>query len=352
MSNIVTGEVQANEGGYKPFTWGAGTTVTKKDGSAMSIAEAMKAGGLDFEVALHGGGAQVKVPGSPPRFVKDTQRFYTVRMDTLGILGNVGKSYRILQPVECFQFASDIVDSGEAVIEVVGSIKRGVKMFLSARLPQTEIKVKGIDEGLTPYLTLINGFNGGQSVTGFVSLRRPACQNELSYLLKEAPRVFRVRHTSTMQDKLAIQNGRQALGITVKYVAEFEDQIAKLLAQKVTEKQLDIFLNKLLPIPEVETTTMKLKDGRVVEAKNRGIKVATETQDKIREIYLTADNLNNIRGTAFGLLNACSEYSQHVVEGRATRKGEDAEKVKAENRFERVLNNQGIDAEAWALLTA
>lgn len=336
---ITTDPVQENKNGFKPFYWGSSVSVQRTDGSAVGIEEALEAGGLDFNVGLFPSGAYVKSGSKPPRFVKDPEGFKTIRTDTFDILGSVGKRYRVLQNREALVFASDLIDTGEAAIEVVGSAHNGRKVWVVLRLVGTGMTVGGIDESVTPYLTLMNDHAGQGSVTVYVSPVRPQCSNLLNFGLKNASGVFRVRHTATMQDRLTVASGRDALNLTVEYMAEFEKAMGQLLKKKVTAHQLDNFLDQLVPVPEEK------KDGK----KHRGITVANEKQDAIRSIYYGSDNLANVQGTGYGVLQAVVEMYQHQTQGRHTNGG--GERAIAEQRTTRLLQGIGLGQEAWGLLT-
>jgi hypothetical protein len=70
-------------------------------------------------------------------------------------------------------------------------------------------------------------------------------------------------------------------------------------------------------------------------------------------MHYTADNLANVRGTGYGLLNAVNEWVQHSTEGRVpTARAGSEVLIKDENRFERILQPQGFDVKALALLSA
>ncbi len=80
---------------------------------------------------------------------------------------------------------------------------------------------------------------------------------------------------------------------------------------------------------------------------------AEQNREAIREVYHGADNLANVRGTGFGILNAVNEWVQHSTEGRVPSEREGSrELVLAENRFERALVPQGPDVKALDLLLA
>ena len=49
-------------------------------------------------------------------------RFATVRMSDLSILGTVGKSYEVLQNMDAFKFFQPFLDSGSATLETGGSL--------------------------------------------------------------------------------------------------------------------------------------------------------------------------------------------------------------------------------------
>ncbi len=348
-------KISANaiEQGLTPFYWKTGVTIDRKDRKGMTIQQALAAADLDFTVSKAEGGMFVKPDASaPPRFIKSGQHYYTYRDDTLDIFGAVKSRYQILQNREAFTFASDIVDSGEAPISAVGSEKGGARTFVVCDLLGTGMTVEGIEEGVTPKLVLINDHRGNEAVTGFITMERIWCHNLLNYALKNAVSTFKVRHTATMHDKLAIQTGREALGLVVEYSAEFEKAMAKLLKAKMGVKAIENFVETLVPYPVDADGEIRFEDKS--GKSNRAITVADKVREGIIEVYNTADNLNNIRGTAYGMLNAVSEYYQHHTEGRNTRAdGADAEaveKVKAENRFNRLMSGQGLDHKAWALL--
>lgn len=340
--------------GLKPFYWGTGVTISRKDAKGMTVQQALEAAALDFDVLKAPGHAVYVDPNTGNR--KQTRaenQFYTVRADTGDILGSVKGRYEILQNREAFTFASDIIDSGEAPISAVGSVKNGARTFVVCDLLGTGMTVNGIEEGVVPKLVLLNDHRGNQSVTGFITMERIWCHNLLNYAMKNAVSKFTVRHTATMHDKLAVQSGREALGLVVEYAAEFEREMAKLLDKPMGERAVSNFVNKLVPLPTDENGEVKEldKSGKG----NRAVTVANKVREGIMDVYRTADNLDNIRGTAYGALNAVSEYYQHHTEGRNTRAagGDEAgiERVKAENRFDRLVEGQGLDHQAFAMLT-
>ena len=350
-------DTERNPNGYRHFFHGASKAFIAPDGKPFTASEALAAADLDFHVSKTQLGAYTPRVDSAPKFTKAQGFYVTSRDDSGDILGKVGKNFNVFQNIEAVNLASDIIDSGEANIKVMGSVKGGAETFMTLLLPGTQLKVAGLeDETVQLYLTLMNSHTGGQSVTGFIGAERVPCANMLQYDFKNAKAKFRVRHTATMRDKLNAMTGREMLGITIAYMAEWETQMTRLLEDQYSDRRVDDFLKRLLPLPEEEVVTKTYTDkdsGELVTVpmQNRGVTVALETREAIRDIYDTADNLNNIRGTGYGVLNAVNEYVQHHVEGRITkgRKGGE-ERILAENRFKRILSDQSLDDKALPML--
>jgi hypothetical protein len=148
-------------------------------------------------------------------------------------------------------------------------------------------------------------------------------------------------------------SGREMLGLTVKYAAEWENEMLRLLNDSYSDRRVEALLARVFPYPENATTQKRDRNGNWMEIAHRGVHTADQNREAIREIYYNADNLNNIRGTGYGLLNAFNERAQHGIEGRVPSGREGSEAlIKAENRFERILQPQGDDVKALNLLLA
>lgn len=350
--SITLAEPTRNEQGFRHFFHGVSRAFISDKG--FTIDAALAAADLDWEVSKTPLGAYTPREGSAPKFVKAPNLYVTSRDDNGAILGAVGPDYEVYQNREAIHLASDIIDSGEANIKVMGSVKGGAKTFAVLELPSTGLKVAGLDdEAVNVYLTLVNSHTGGQSLTGFIGLERSVCNNMLSYNLKNALASFRVRHLANMRDRLTPMTGREMLGLVVQYAAEWENQMGRLAEDQYSDRRVENFLARLFPYPENHTTRKRDKNGEWQEITHRGVTTADTNREAIREIYYGASNLDNIRGTGYGLLNAVNEWVQHSTEGRVPKNREGSEElIKAENRFERILQPQGFDVKALDLLVA
>lgn len=349
---ITLQDPKTNKLGFRHFFHGTSKALIAN--KAFTVEQALAATGLDFHVSKTQLGAFTPRDGGKAVFTKKEGLYVTSRDDSGAILGSVGKDFEPFQNRECLQLASDLLDTGEANIKVMGDVKQGAKTFAVLELPSTGLRVAGLDtESMNVYLTLVNAHDGGQSVTGYIGVERAICNNMLSVGLKNAQASFKVRHTKNMRDKLDVMTGREMLGISVAYVAEWETQMLALLEDKYSERRVESFLARLFPMPKSETTMKRNAQGEWVEIAHRGVKVAEANREAVREIYYGEDNLNNVRGTAFGVYNALTEWTQHHVEGRVTldRPGGE-ERIKAENRLVRTLEPQGFEPQGFALLAA
>lgn len=347
---IQLAEVETNEGGFRHFFHGVSKAfISNKHFTADA---AMAVADLDWNVSKTELGAYTPRDGSVSKFTKAAGLYVTSRDDTGEILGSVGRDFEVYQNREALNLASDIIDSGEANIKVMGSVKNGAKTFMVLELPSTGLKFAGMDEQIRTYLTIVNAHTGGQSLTGFIGAERTDCNNMLSYNLKNAQSSFRIRHLSNMRAKLNPMTGREMLGLVVEYMAEWETEMLRLLNDEYSDRRVENFLSRLFPHPESKTTKKKI-NGEWKEIAHRGVTTANQNREAVRELYYGEDNLANIRGTGFGLLNAVNEWVQHDTEGRVpTAREGSPELIRAENRFERILVPQGFDVKALDLLLA
>lgn len=264
----------------------------EKTENPLSTAEEMlEAAGLAWEVrktpmtTMHDGD-QIIVPNT----------WANVRQSDGAVLGVVGDAYQILQNRAAFAFADNVVDSGAAKYETAGSLFGGRRVFLSMEIPEG-IQVPGDTGEVKPYILVTNSHDGSSPVIGAVVMVRVVCNNTLTAALAGAKRTFRVRHTGSLEGKIAA--AREALGITFTYIDTFQEIAGRLALAKVTDRQIDKILREAFPVPESQDNPDRI-----------------EQSDwwKVRELYRTTENLDPIRGTAWAVLQATGEYLDHVVD--------------------------------------
>jgi phage/plasmid-like protein (TIGR03299 family) len=232
-------------------------------------------------------------------------KFAVVRDDTEQPLGVVGKAYQLVQNEELDAWGDALVDSGEAKYETAGSLRGGKTVFLSMELNHLEINVGGdkVDEAIKTFLLLTNTHDGTKALEAAITCVRVVCVNTLNMALREAKSHFRLRHVGSMQGKVAA--AREALGITFRYTEELKRLGDQLLLKKVVDEQVYEILSQAVWPVSPEWSENRLENSLAQGA---------------YELYQTSENLDNIRGTAWGVLQAVAEFADH----EATFKGRGA----------------------------
>jgi phage/plasmid-like protein (TIGR03299 family) len=253
----------------------------------MTASEALEAAGLNWTVSKR----EIPQPNGTPH----PHRQFTVRDSDLSVLGIVGNGYKIVQNDEAFAWGDSLVDSGAAKYETAGSLFNGQKVWLMMELPEG-IRVPGDEGEIKPYIQISNGHDGNTTLRGDVTMVRTVCWNTWTLSIAGATRSFRIKHSGSIDGKLAA--AREALGITFDYSLRFGEVAALLSRKTVTDKQADKAFRDLFPIP-----------GRAEKSGN----IDATAYGKVLDLYQSAPNLDPIRGTAWGVLQAVGEYVDHEV---------------------------------------
>jgi phage/plasmid-like protein (TIGR03299 family) len=273
--------------------------------------------------------------GYPTRRAHVPRHVANVRSDTGGVLGVVGEGYEPLQNAAAFAFCDAITAAGRAQWIGAGSTRGGARVHALMRLDR-EVKIGGAEgEDVLPLLCFRNGHDGGLAVTVSVAPFRLACLNGMLLPLADAERTWKTRHTANMEAKLA--DARRTLGIAWRYYDELEEIGGRLIRERIGESDFERFLARLVPLPEPKPDAT---DG------GRAVRNAERVREAIRTAYGATPDLDNVRGTRWGALQAVTTYVDHVQPTRQT-----AGRTHAEARFERATEPQPLKDRALALLT-
>lgn len=192
-------------------------------------------------------------------------------------------------------------------------------------------------------LTAYSSHDGTYAISLKDSAYRVECANMLRALDAQTNgRVFRIKHTSQ-------KDAQRAAAVQVMTYAQeradYHEKLASdLLAKHLSNKQVSQALEDIFPVRDPDS--------------QRSITIATNQRDKVWEILKTARDLNGIDNTAWGVLQAVGQFSDHVKVYRARGVDPlagDAEKVTArnENRFlTNVIRHDSVADKALAVLAA
>jgi phage/plasmid-like protein (TIGR03299 family) len=294
MSTGFTGKDAMRANSDRGLPWWVGTSAdqpgrfTNRPG-LVTIDEALAEGGLDFTVSLK----PLQVAGGK----RITTHKAVVADDNHDVLGVVGNKYRVIQYRDGLgEFGEAILATDEASIDTAMTMfdrKVGVLAFELDHLKG--IKVKGEKDGgeVRGYLLLSTAHDGSRALTASITPVRVVCQNTLNMALKGAKSTFKVRHSGGVNGK--VTEARRVLGISIDYMARFEDVANRLALKEVVDSQVAGIMSKVWPMDEELGEAWK------------GRHPATLATD----LYFGSETLEGIRGTAWGVLNAVAEFVDH-----------------------------------------
>lgn len=217
------------------------------------------------------------------------------------VLAVVGERYHTYQNEQLFAFGDNLLDGG-GEWESAGSIKDGRTVFGSMTLPkEIVLDPQGCADTIKSYLLVTTSHDGSSAIQAMTTPVRVVCQNTLNAALAGQKQSYKVRHTSTAGGR--IDQARLALGLTFKYLDEFEAQAQALFATSVTDKQFMDIVTALYPEP----------------AEDAGKASVTKYETKIdlvKDLYFISPTQEGIRGTAWGAYNALTERVDYFRQGR------------------------------------
>lgn len=257
---------------------------------------------------------------------KDTGFKVNIRNTDNSILGFVTDQYKVVQNIEAFEFTDSLID-GEVRYETAGSLADGKMVWLLARLPETEV----LGDKMENYFLFSNAHDGTAAVRCTITPVRVVCQNTLNIALNNADRTWSFAHKGNIKGKL--EEVKQCLRMGEHYQNEFMKKANELAIKRFTANELQNIINLLFPIEE--------KDGKYTQIKLHNMM-------KQREQFITAmnaDDLQNFKGTAWGVLNAMSDFVYHAVPLRET-------KTYRENKVKQVIMGNQLFDRAYKILSA
>lgn len=281
-------------------TWnGIGTSIRE----ASSIDEALKISNLDYEV--------VKVPVYLSTGYKIPDTYATKKKGTNDTFGIVGKDFTIVQNKDAFSFVDSIIPEG-LTFEKAG--ETSWMNYIIASLPSQYV----LNDEMKPYIIFQNSHAGTSTLRAAICPLRIVCSNQFSMAFRGAENKVVLRHTSSVIDRL--NAAKDVMSLTASYMSRFSAKAEKMAMIKVSDDQVKKVVDQYFVIDEAAST-----------------RKINSMEDK-RTLFLNAYNVEdnqNFKGTAWGMVNAFSDYITHVEPGRST----DKAKI---SKFTSVTLNTGL----------
>ncbi|MGF6635088.1 DUF932 domain-containing protein [Paraburkholderia sp. MM6662-R1] len=224
------------------------------------------------------------------------------RSDTQEPLSVVSSRYQTVQPRAILEFYRDLTEVGGFQLETAGVLKSGRKLWALARTGQS-VSLKGRDE-VNGYLLLATACDGTLATTAQFTSIRVVCNNTLAIALGDSASAIKVPHRSQF-DADAV---KRQLGIAISSWDAFMVRMKALSERKVKPETAEAYFRRVLTYPVSDT------QGNPATATNdRAIKA-------VHNLYAgrgKGSDLASASGTAWGLLNAVTEYVDHERRARS-----------------------------------
>lgn len=240
-------------------------------------------------------------------FVNDPSR--------IAIIGTVGREQAMIQNEDMFSEMDQFIESGDIRYEVAGSLKNGRVVWALARDPSQDFEVVPGDVHRS-YLLACSGHDGKMSLMFRPTDVRVVCNNTLQAALGSgAGEGFKIKHTRTWKDRVAA--AREGFLAAREMNISYRKLMERLAAKPVTAAQAKELIEQLIPAPEGK---------RATRAHNAQAEILRLMEEGM------GTHLTGVKGTAYGFLNAVTEYTHHQRTYKDTSKNRTGGNTKDENK--------------------
>ena len=214
------------------------------------------------------------------------------RSDNGQFLGMVHpRGYKIVQNTEAFDLIDELPNF---TFEKVGLFNGGKKVFVVGKSNE-QIDIDGSDDLVNFYLTFLHGHDGKSGIRFILCPVRMFCMNQLNLMLQTANFKYNIAHTGDIQFKLA--QIQKAIADSRSYVTGLTQTIDTMINTKAT-KSIEQLTLELIPVEDTDTTLITSRKE--------------EARQTIITLYNDKPDLQNYKGTQFGIVSAVSDYISHA----------------------------------------
>lgn len=310
--------------------WGKAFTPVGGDG--VDIDQALRAADLNWVVERR----PVLISQADGNCVEVEDFLANVRSDNGELLGITGKNWTPVQNDQHVELANQLVRAGDMNWVGLGYGRGGRSVHALMELNK-DIKIGGDkDEEIWPLVQFRQGHDGGLSVVVEVTPLRLVCINGMRVPVADYTYTWRMKHTSGIQEK--IFNISKSIDLITHYYDRLPEIGDQLVTMRVDDHYWEHFLDRLIPFPNYLSEDDSKGGHALTRARNR--------REKLTGVWRNTENLENIRYTRWGVLQAvCAFYDHHttIPKKSSTRTPEDA-------AFERASMPAAIKTRAMQLL--
>jgi len=220
------------------------------------------------------------------------------RSDTHAPLSVVSKRYQVVQPHEVLEFYRDLTEAGGFELETAGVLKEGRKLWALAKTGQ-ETVLRGGDK-VGAYLLLATSCDGTLCTTAQFTSIRVVCNNTLQMAVGDSSGAVKVPHSTKFDPQLV----KQELGLGLSAWEQFVANMKLMASRPIHKFQAMNLIVNVLGDPELPLADQP-------------------NQKALQNVYalysgqgMGAD-LSSANGTAWGLLNAVTQFVDHERRARS-----------------------------------
>lgn len=291
----------------------------QRTADAQNWQAAMKLAGLDWDVS------KIQLLGALKGKPQPVESWGIFRKTDGAFLGAVGPSYTPIQNRTAFDFVDTLLEAQDgAHYESAGALGKGERIWTLARVPY-DIKIKGTDDKSLVYLLFTTAHDGSQAATCKLSTVRVVCMNTLNAALSGVGAAMKIRHTKDAAVKML--QAQKAMTGVMQDAKQLEEKLNLLASRRLTKETMLTVLDRLFPKPVILAGD-DAAAGKVAAATRRDNVVLA-----VLKLFEKNDDnrIPEIRGTAYNLLNAVTEYTDHERQTRILTEGQTPEQARAVN---------------------
>lgn len=280
-----------------------------------SLDDGLKQAGLDWDV----------IP-TPLMVNGDKLEGYSanVRSSDGRVLGVTSELYKVLNNRDAFSFVDELLNHN-VTLESAGSLRQGELIWLLAKLDPIDI----VGDKFSTYFALLNGHDGKTAVKGIITPTRIVCNNTATLAIKTAVNSWSYRHMGDLSSKTT--NAQMTLNLVGSYYNQYKSLAEEMAAKTISNGQLQGIVDQLFP-----------EDS---EASNCIKKNISYLRNSFLDIYNNRSDLQNIKGTAWGVIQAASDMASHIKPLRETKNSQ-------EKKFESFILGNNIVSKVQDLVIA
>jgi phage/plasmid-like protein (TIGR03299 family) len=247
-------------------------------------------------------GMQWRVKRSQVRYVVDAagttltdkENHVLFRSDNKARLGLVSAKYKTVQPSEIFELFRGIVRAGGLEISAAGTIRGGQRFWCTAQIG--EAAPISLHDKVRSQLLIVTSADGSLKTTVSRRATRAVCANTLAMAASEGAADYSLSHRSVFDP----EEVRDYMGLNTAAWDHFRHTIVRLANRPIVEA-------------DAEPTVLAILDAKPATVD------ATRDSAAFKKILALfngdaiGSSLDGVQGTAWGMLNAVTEYVDHHV---------------------------------------